>query len=88
MHGLCRRPGMPVHGGAAAAASGHLALDLRVQHRSDQDSKLISRMSAAIRVDAVAAGEGRMGESTRPSLEMLESGRRPLVARGCDGRRP
>jgi len=27
-------------------------------------------------------------ESTRPSLEMLESGRRPLVARGCDSRRP
>ena len=49
----------PVPGGAAAAASGHLALDFGGWHPPHQGSTLISRTSAAVRVDTVAHGRDR-----------------------------
>jgi hypothetical protein len=49
----------PVHGGAAAAASGHLALDFCGWYPPHQGSTLISWTSAAVRVDSVAHGRDR-----------------------------
>jgi hypothetical protein len=78
----------PVHRGAAAVASGHLAFDFCGWQPPHQGSTLI--------FPDVSSGPSRYGRSRqrprvnspRPLTVMREPGCRPPVTRSCDGRRP
>ena len=82
------RPRTHAHGGAAAVASGHLALDPGGCHPPDQGSTLIFWQAATIWVATVAAAAVERVSSPRPSPTIRESGRRPPGDNVGDSRRP
>src|SRR4249919_2186027 len=82
------RPRRHVHGGAAAVASGHLALDRGGCHPPGQGSTLIFWQVATIWVATVAAAAVERVSSPRPSPTIRESGRRPPGDNVGDSRRP
>jgi hypothetical protein len=78
-----------VHGGAAAVASGHLALDPRGCHPClTRDRRSTSRTGGNDLSRHGRRGGDRTSELAPPSPTTRESGRRPLGDRTGDGRRP